>query len=226
MKAVLSFISLFTGCFMFLMCSKSIDSECTNHITNYQDISLLLLKHVHLDNSQYRLDLTLEEAIKLGIPKNLYQRALDDIENVNIEIQKCMNMSNSEIILTDFQKILSAETKSCPHPKPLIYLGELNGQICTCDMGTSNITTAFAPSNINHIRFHCLSKAALITVITCSVKAAFGDWVHRSHAASSIVNVKIDVPLTASNCDISLKISTMDSHGVWANFYGIHKSLD
>lgn len=122
MKAVLSFISLFTGCFMFLMCSKSIDSECTNHITNYQDISLLLLKHVHLDNSQYRLDLTLEEAIKLGIPKNLYQRALDDIENVNIEIQKCMNMSNSEIILTDFQKILSAETKSCPHPKPLIYL--------------------------------------------------------------------------------------------------------
>lgn len=230
MKAVLSFISLFTGCFMFSMCSKSIDidTEINNHITHHieqQEASLLLLKHVYLDNSQYILDLTLEESMKLGISENSYQNALNDIININAEIQKCLSMPNHEIILTDFQEILSPDTKSCPHPQSNIYYGELRGQICTCNIGTSDTKSVFAPSNINHIRFQCMAKSALITSITCGVYSS-GQWVYRSHIGSSIININLDVPILASNCYITLNVATMDSNGVWANFYGINKSLD
>lgn len=83
MKTVLLFISLSLVSFMFSMCSKNMDSECNNCITNYQDFSLLLLKHVYLDDSQYRLDLSLKESIELGIPEDLYKKALDDIKNTN-----------------------------------------------------------------------------------------------------------------------------------------------
>lgn len=133
-----------------------------------------------------------------------------------------MSMPNHKIILTDFQEILSSETKSCFHPMSLAYLGEPCGQICTCNSGISDITTAFAPSNINHIRFQCLAKSALVTSVMCSVCSS-GRWEHRSHIGSSIVNVHLDVPLFASNCNITLKVATMDSNGVWANFYGIYK---
>jgi len=89
-------------------------------------------------------------------------------------------------------------------PKPSGTL-QSNGQE---EVGTS----FFAPYGTSMVRFSCIANAAPTPVFTCQTKA-LGGWNSKTGLGHLGGVTVIDVPIDASNYNVSIKFQTTDSNG-------------
>ena len=106
---LISLIIFFISIFIFQSCdnsSVSNGSDTTDLIITQNDAELIAMKHIYLENDQYKLELSKEKALKLGITTKQYTQLIQDIAELNLQIEeiKRKNDSNHELILGDFTK--------------------------------------------------------------------------------------------------------------------------
>lgn len=91
-----------------------------------------------------------------------------------------------------------------------------SGKIVTLDNMMDGITV-FAPTGSLAVRFTCRANAAITPVFTCKTRS-FGDIQVKVEAGTLFTNSVIEVPLSASNCDVDIYFQTSDSNGGFANW--------
>ncbi|MDE6371557.1 MAG: hypothetical protein K2K92_08730 [Duncaniella sp.] len=117
----LSFILLTATLLGLTACSKKeksklMEPEVYEHLsTIYSDDELnrlirnndILIRHIVIndDSISYRLDISEDEAIKLGVEKEFYDAVVENIKSSNESIKKGLD-EGMEIELMDFQKYI------------------------------------------------------------------------------------------------------------------------
>lgn len=79
------------------------------------------------------------------------------------------------------------------------------------------VTGFFAPDGAKKVRFVCRPRASMATLCQCTVKA-FGAEKIQSGWVSVFINNTIEIPLAASNCNVEISFSVMDSNGGMAKW--------
>lgn len=171
-----------------------------------EDVSTAIYHLLNLKNDSYSLDLTLEEALEMGISKKDFDYVTDELRKTNEQIQVIKNEENHELVLTD-PKNLSEEVLKQTMPS-----GQLssNGQEQVGD-------SFFAPYAATNVNFQCKGGGAPAPVYICRTKA-LGGWKSKSVIGHPTAWTPIDVGLDASNISVSITFQTTDSNGGKANW--------
>lgn len=96
MKRLILYLEILFVILISISCSQVRESEngllegqTRSNVQNERDANRILIKYVKVDeNKLVYLDISLEDARKLGIPDEFYERAIDDIRRTNEEIRK------------------------------------------------------------------------------------------------------------------------------------------
>lgn len=82
-------------------------------------------------------------------------------------------------------------------------------------------TAFFAPIHVSKVRFTCIANAALAPAFTYRTKALV-DWISRTQVGVTGVPTTIDVPVDASNYNVSITFQATDLNGgtyTWQAMY-------
>lgn len=184
--------------------------------------AVILSKYISLNDSIYSLDISVEEAKKLGVTENFYYEIVNDLEKSNEAIKEATK-NGEKLILPDVKKeaedysngklsINSTVTRSGNNGK------NQYGSIVT--NGNEEGTDAFIPTiDKTYVLFTCRTNAAPIPVYTCKTYI-FGGWNSKIKAGTLFTNTEIQVPLAASGSSLaaSLYFQTTDSNGGSCNW--------
>lgn len=183
--------------------------------TTRAEANMVLSKYLELNNEQYTLSISAEEAEKLGVPFGLYEDAQRELSTTNALIQKLKNDPNTILELTD-PKVAPKSRSNWDTPS--LYSAP-TGTLRT--NGQEEVMSGFvwAPSGTKGIEFLCRANAALTPLYNCKTYSS-GAWQSKSAVGALGVNTTVQVPLYVSNDNIRVAFSTSDSNGGTATYQG------
>lgn len=149
--------------------------------------AVILSNYVSIKDSLYSLDISKEDAQKLGVDADLYIRVLQDLKNTNNIIEKA-RQKGEKIILPNVKEEYRKYKQS--NKVPLTRSGNKGrnqyGSIST--IGTEEGTDAFLPTiDKTAVKFTCRTSAAMIPVYTCKTHV-FGGWNSQTKAGTLFTN--------------------------------------
>lgn len=223
MKSFLYVFAVATFALNFLSCSKNEESPIPSSVETRTPESLeaqraanaILVKFMKLDENEcYYLDISREDAFKLGVPAEFYDKGLQDIENMNRSLQWYReNQPEINVHVSD-----PSEWTSDLTPHAAVFSNFPSGTLRTS--GQEEASAEFwAPREMSGVSFLCRANVALGCTYTCKTYS-LGNWRTEVGSGSSLTNTTIDVPLTASNVYASAYFSTTDSNGGTAVYSG------
>lgn len=181
--------------------------------------SLVAREYLALNENQYTLNLTEQEALQLRITQQDYLRMLVEIETANQQIQEWLKDSNAEFILTDPNNLDSLMYYDDSDIDSNIRLksrssesfGTPSGHIAT-DGQEVGRDVFFAPSGIRNVTFLCRSNVAITPIYNVTTQS-FGITKTGGGIGAIGVNSSYTVGIAASNVDVCLTFKTSDSNG-------------
>lgn len=201
-----------------LSCSKneeypipsSVGTRTSESLEAQRAANIILRKFVKLDeHERYYLDISLEDALKLGVPAEFYDKGIQDIEDTNRSIQWYReNDPEADIHISD-----PTERTSTPTPYAFI-----SGTLSTSSQEEAR-AEFWAPREMLGVNFLCRAHVALCCTYICKTYS-FGNWRTKVHFGSFYENTPISVPLVASDVYASVCFSTSDSNGGIATYSG------
>ena len=197
-----------------------VDKELLNEMSIKEQIKTVmaykLAEHITLADSLYTIDITKEEAEKMGISKEVYAQCYHDILVINEEVSKIKGCKNHDIHLLDYKKFVK-ENKGVENA----FFYSLKAKkkepqrgLITTTSGDWGYTTFFPNIFHSKVEFLGYSNAAILSVVTCSVE----QWnnVH-SGTASGIMGQPLQIVLnlfvSGSGVSAKLGFKTADSNG-------------
>lgn len=178
--------------------------------------SIKLSHYIVISDSSYALEISKDDAEKIGVSKGLYDEILSDINITNEAIRNARE-NGAKIELPDIKteaeafdrgkRILQAETRSGNNGK------NQYGTITTGD--TSEGMDSFYPTiDKSSVLFTCRTAAAPLPVYTCKTYV-FGQWNSSVKAGTLFTNTDVSVPLAASGSGLCANVffTTTDSNG-------------
>ncbi len=178
--------------------------------------SITLSEYIVLENNQYRLDVSEQEALKLGIASNLYKTIKDEIASTNAIIQKTVENGDT-IEMCDVQAVskaykngtLKANDNSNKYTKAALLSGfiKTDGQ----EDGTACFKTEYGHKEV---LFRCRTHVAPTPIYYCAV-SAWGTLKKKTMIGNVLTTTNIVVPIAAcgSNITAGLTYATTDSYG-------------
>jgi hypothetical protein len=231
MKNTIIFLSkiFFLGLIVFGVssCSQSGTSSIEESVEFSGDVEMcktksqanaILVNYLELQGEIYVLNISQEEAEKLGVPILLYEEALTDVKLTNESIKKAKEDSNTSIQLTDPKDDIKKKSDFREQALRSEY-NEPIGNIETYGYTMMWSDLMWCEMYVTMVVFHCRSNTALVTCFSCStitldtVKTAAITGVSGRPA---IAQVKV----AASNTGIKVGFACYDSEGGKATFYG------
>lgn len=176
----------------------------------------------------YILDITQEDAEKIGIPKEAYKQIKTEIEETNENIrslkvdgqdvetpnpQDPKYKKETQVLIQELNKGLTPLYYS----KPTVLSGRLtsNGQEKVYS------GTVWAPGDIKAVRFKCQAAAAITPMFTCATYSS-GSWQQKTKVGI-LGAAELIVPLYVSNDYINLQFQTTDSNGGYSVYSGVKR---
>lgn len=183
-------------------------------IPSYQ---VILYPYLSLDNNQYSLDISKDEALKKGVTESEYDIVMTELNNTNEVISSVEVDEDNSLELFDPKSIsinklleqqktdkISKTSRKTLQQNPSGYI-DTNGQ-------EEGYDSFFAPYGKTYVRFECLSNAALTPAFVCRTKGLSGQW--KSVTKVGVLGkATVDVNIDASNINIGLSFRTSDSNG-------------
>jgi hypothetical protein len=189
--------------FLFLICTILFVQGCTQQDVSSDDVSKseqemlsIAAKYLTLDNDQYVLNLSGNEAAKLGITEDSYIKMLDNIAETNAFIENAKKDPNMQISLTNPQEIkpnnirlksgseTSGKATMTPSSNGTTYLLSIPRN------GTGNVTFTFSGTALtNSASLHVDTKYGIqnLSFVSC---------------LSSIDTKSVQIPATPSCWEI------------------------
>ena len=206
----------------------------TPELKAHRAASIALAKYVLLNKEAktYSLNITKEEAQKLGISPEMYDKVMNDLNDTNKAIQKALK-AGQELTLPDIQEEYKEYEKQVNYPAPLSAAASVNpeilkkkeGEIKTSDgvMGWDEYYPAFAGVK-NDVLFSCTSRVALLPLYNVALDH-LGMTVVRSGFASAFRPTELIISISelkglAVTAPVKLGFQTSDSNGGWCVWKG------
>ncbi|MCH5246345.1 MAG: hypothetical protein J1E84_07765, partial [Muribaculaceae bacterium] len=106
LKTLMMFGKVHFNLIDFILSTEPRDRQNTlpENVQRKRNASIILSEFVKLENNQYRLELSKDEAEKLGVSPELYDEIVEDISNTNSWILKSLEKGDS-IEIPDIQSI-------------------------------------------------------------------------------------------------------------------------
>ena len=256
-KIFLMMLAVSSAVFAFTSCSKSFDDEVNlktrvyaseveearalavpveslkdipQHVRVQRAAAVILSSYVTLHGDRYTLDISAEEAEKLGVTEDLYNAVKKDLDKSNESIQKAID-NGEKPNLPDVKKQAEEYKKTgklliVNSDKLCLTRSVQNGMIKT--IGQEQGEAGFYPDmNITCVLFTCHSSAAIVPFYTCKTYI-FSTWRQVTDYGSIFTYTKIVVPLAATGSGLFawLYFSTTDSNGGVCNWVGLEKPGD
>ncbi len=193
-----------------LLQTRSSIMSCNSQI----EANKILAQYLILENSQYKLAITEEEAVAVGVTEIYYQGALKELEEANEFIRNFEPTSDYTLELTDPQKA-KIETFINVYMEPYGSLRAYNQTAVQ-----SNFVKA--PVGLEGIEFNCMGGGALLPFFLCGVYSR-GQWQKQSAMGTAITNTKIEIKVYDLSSEISMSFQTSDSNGGVAAYQGYKK---
>ncbi len=226
MKRFFYFCAITAFAVNVLSCSKneespipsSVETRTPESFEAQRAANAILVKFMKLDKNdeRYYLDISREDASKLGVPEEFYDRAVQDIETTNRGIQWYRENR------PDFHLYVPDPSEWISDPTPTTY-NAVSSNLPSGTLRTSGQEEAsaefLAPQEMSGVSFFCRANVAMSCFFTCKTYS-LGNWQSDTKIGSSLTNTTIDVPLTASNVYASVYFSTTDSNGGTAVYSG------
>lgn len=184
----------------------------TESISTQAEANLLLARYLILDERkrEYRLEITKEDALRLGLTESMYENAVNEIEEANRLIKMYDNEAPYELLLIDPKQEMTEET---------MLRSTEAGVIHTDDNQWGYASFSSVIREAKGVRFLCRSAVALLPVYNC-----FTRWAEKTKTGSAVgaigVNTEIKVPMAVagSYASIRLGFKTSDSNGGTASW--------
>lgn len=179
---------------------------------------MVLSEYIKLDGNKYVMQISEDKAFELGISKESYSLANDEIQTANRLIDSTLS-ENGKVYLLDIQKraieykrginIKTVETDDINDS--VSRIADNSGNIYT--IGNEPKTSSFRATG-SMVRFNCRSAAAILPIYTCTVRIN-GISNTGTGTGSVFCNKIIDVTVPGSlSGDYGiLESSTTDSNG-------------
>lgn len=221
MKRLILYLEILFVILISISCSQVRESEngllegqTRSNVQNERDANRILIKYVKVDeNKLVYLDISLEDARKLGIPDEFYERAIDDIRRTNEEIRK----------LNDEGVPVQIDLPTFQSPAVSVAAGKVQypgGSFSVNGNGPDDEAEAFLwlPDGMLGFEFRCRCNAALVCY-KCKTNS-FGVTNMNSAVGSPWSNTSVSVALAASNTYGSVCFSCSDPNGASASYSG------
>ena len=178
--------------------------------------AIILSDYIVLEKNQYKLDVSEQEAQKLGVTSYLYGIIRNDILSTNAAIRETLEKGDS-VELCDVQAISKAykngELNLSDNSNKYSNVVYPSGNITTLGQedGTASFKTEYEHTKV---LFRCRTNAAPVPFYRCTV-TAWGEKKVGSKIGNLITTTEITVPLAASGSGIyaGLTFATSDSNG-------------
>lgn len=187
-----------------------------------------LAEHISLVDSVYSIDITQNEALAMGINKEIYEECSHNILDINREIKDYKGDSNHKIYLLDYKAFIK-EGKRLNHNKymELTKSGDPQSGLITALDNAWHYNTFYPKISHSKVQFTCISMAAPLSVVNCSIE----QWNNtRSGTGTGIlgqaINITLNLFVSGSGVSAKLGFKTADSNGGRCNWratddYGI-----
>lgn len=187
-----------------------------NNIKDKRAAAVILSNYVSIKDSLYSLDISKEEAKKIGIDADLYISILEDLNNSNRAIKEA-RLQGQKISLPNVKEEYKEYRQSLQVQQAHTRSGNNGrnqyGAIST--NGTEEGMDAFMPTiDKTAVKFTCRTNAAIAPVYTCKT-FVFNNWNSEIKAGTLFKNTDITVKLAASGSGLTanLYFATTDSNG-------------
>jgi hypothetical protein len=194
------------------------------NIKDKRAAAVILSNYVSIKDSLYSLDISKEDAQKIGVDADLYTSILEDLKNSNKTI-KDARQQGEHISLPNIKEEYKKYKQSNKVQQTTTRSGNKGrnqyGSIST--NGTEEGTDAFIPTiDKSAVKFTCRTGAAITPIYTCKTHI-FGGWNSKTRAGTLFTNTIIIVKLAASGSKLTAKLyfSTTDSNGGYCNWVAI-----
>lgn len=186
------------------------------NIKDKRAAAVILSNYVSIKDSLYSLDISKEEAQKIGVDADLYTSILEDLQNSNKAIKEA-RLQGKDIPLPNIKEEYKEYRQSFQVQPALTRSGnngrDQYGSIST--NGTEEGVDYFMPTiDKTSVKFTCRTNAAITPVYTCKT-FVFNNWNSEVKVGSLFKNTDITVKLAASGSSLTAKLcfATTDSNG-------------
>lgn len=191
-------------------------SNLSEEVKQKRTAAIILSDYVMLEGTQYKLDISEQDAQELGVTPYLYEIIKNEILSTNAAIQEILENGDS-IELCDIQAISKAykngELNLSDNPDKYSSVAYPSGNITTSGQedGTASFKTEYEHTQV---LFRCRTNAALSPIYVCTV-TSWGEKKVGSKIGTLFTTTEITVPLVASGSGIyaGLTFATSDSNG-------------
>jgi hypothetical protein len=193
-------------------CQKETDDEFDAIMYERQKVNEIAVSYLFLENNQYVLKLSREQAQSLGISQSDYERMLKEIEQTNTFIRESV-AGNIDITLTDPQHIqisiirLKNGVEDGNEEDTAVRFGSAN--MTSTGLSSGGSVSGFIPSGVTEIKITA-TTGCIVGVVSGTVSAAGGS------TPFTIVGIgggSTTVKLPASNTNVTVRGGTMCSNG-------------
>ncbi len=170
-----------------------------------------ILSYVRLQEEEYILSLSLEEALKEGFKADEYEELFQSLNETNTAIAEFKRTNpDDKIIYHDPQENLQERNSNLRAPGPY-------GDLSTDDQQPRG-TGFWAPAYYNIVEFKCKGKAAQFPLLKCQAKSTFGGWITHTEVGRPLTLTTITINLYTSNDSVDIVFSTSDSNGGYCHW--------
>lgn len=194
------------------------------NIKDKRAAAVILSNYVSIKDNLYSLDISKEDAQKIGVDADLYTSILEDLKNSNKAIKEARQQGEN-IFLPNIKEEYKKYRQSNKVPQALTRSGNKGrnqyGSIST--NGTEEGTDAFIPKiDKSAVRFNCRTNAAITPIYTCKTHIS-GGWYSKTKVGTLFTNTSITVKLAASGSGLTARLyfATTDSNGGSCNWVAI-----
>ena len=204
-----------------------VDKELIKDMSPYERLKVVqvykLAEHISLVDSVYLLEITQNEAEVMGVSKEVYEECFQNLLVINKEIEGCKRDPNSDIYLFDYKSFIK-ERKKTKDVDLLITTksGDPQSGTITSSDNSWHYTTFFPSILHSKVRFTCMSLAAPLSVVTCSIE----QWnnLHTGTGTGILgqaINITLHLFVSGSGVSAKLGFKTADSNGGRCNWRAI-----
>lgn len=199
--------------------STAITPDPDRKLDDIEKSNLILYPHLSLAGKKYILNISKDDAVKLGVLPQHYDDAMRDLETTNVLISSVKEDENHLLLLSDPQENTVDDIVDlgdiAPRSQELFFVRptseKQNGRIETYNQAEKGLRF-FAARGSRSINYSCRGKTALTPAFTVRHRA-LGSWKGITFVGSSLFSKQVNLGLDASALYVDITFQTTDAKG-------------
>lgn len=219
MKQRISILGIFAALLLLIAsCSRheeqpdDFQGQIRSNVQTEKEANLILVDYLRVEDKVIRLDITQKEAAQLGISKEFYDKAVENVRQTNKTIQELLEKDIPIEVNPPKQQHTSETTRATSLP---------SGSFSVSGNGPDDEVshTFWAPLEMFGVNFYCRANAALSCVYWCKT-SSMGQITTNYGIGYPWEVTHVPVGLAASNIHVSVFFSASDPNGASASYAG------